>query len=90
MEDISRLLDWVLYIYYPFYFCKDKKNKIKALINLDSKVNTMTPTYTLKLSVKVRFTDVRAQKIDGSMLKMFEMVLVNFQVKNKLERVRFF
>ena len=50
----------------------------------------MTPGYTLKLGLKIRPIDVRAQKIDGSTLKTFGMVLASFQVENKLERPRFF
>ena len=38
----------------------------------------MTPVYTLKLSLRVYYTDVGAQKIDGFTLQTFEMVLANF------------
>ena len=50
----------------------------------------MTLAYTLKLGLKVYHTNVGAQKIDGSILKIFGMVLVNFQVEDKFGRVRFF
>ena len=50
----------------------------------------MTPAYTSKLGLKVYHTKVGAQKIDGSTLKIFEMVLANFQVEDKLGRARFF
>ena len=49
----------------------------------------MTLVYILKLGLQIRHTNVRAQKIDGSILKMFEIVLANFQVKNKLGKARF-
>lgn len=54
-------------IYYPFRFHKNKKNEVEALINLSSKVNSITLTYIVKLGLKVHFTDVKAQKIDGFM-----------------------
>ena len=50
----------------------------------------MTPGYTSKLGLKVRPTNVKAKKIDGSTLKTFGMVLANFQVEDKLGRPWFF
>ena len=60
------------------------------MVNSGSKVNTMTPRYALKLGLKVRHNDIRAQKIDSSTFKTFGMVLASFQVENKLRRARFF
>ena len=50
----------------------------------------MILVYASKLGLRVRQTDVGAQKIDGSTLETFEMILVSFQVEDKLERARFF
>ena len=50
----------------------------------------MTPAYAVKLSFKVRKTDIGAQKIDGSTLNTFKMILIDFQVKDKLGRAQFF
>ena len=50
----------------------------------------MTPGYASKLGLKVRPTDVEAQKIDGSTFKTFEMVLASFQVEDTLGKARFF
>ena len=83
-------LNWVPCIYYPLHFRKDKKNEVWALINFGSKVNAMTPAYVLKLGLKVRQINVRAQKIDGSTLETFKIVLASFQVKDKLGRAQFF
>ena len=44
----------------------------------------MMPAYTLKLGLKVRQINVGAQKIDGSILKTFKIILASFQVKKKL------
>lgn len=59
IKDTSRSLDWVPYIYYPLRF---QKNTIeaKAIINSDSKINTMTAIYVLKLGFRVCQTDVKA------------------------------
>ena len=50
----------------------------------------MTPGYASKLGLKIRPTNFRAQKIDGSILRTFEMVLASFQVEDTLRRARFF
>lgn len=50
----------------------------------------MTLTYTSKLSLKARHTNVRAQKIDSSIFSIFGIVLASFQIENKFERARFF
>ena len=50
----------------------------------------MTPGYASKLGLKVRPTNVGAQKIDGSTLETFGMVLASFQVEDKLGRTRYF
>lgn len=46
--------------------------------------------YASKLGLKVRHTDVRAQKIDGSILITFGMVLASFQLEDKPEKAYFF
>ena len=66
---------WISYICYPIYF---KKNKVCTLIESGNKVNTIILEYILKLDVKVHFTNVRAQKMDGSILEIFEMILASF------------
>ena len=50
----------------------------------------MTTVYVAKLGLKVRKIDIGAQKIDGSTLISFEMVLASFQVEDKLGRTWFF
>ena len=83
------VLDRVPYIHYPVCFRKDQE-EVLALIDLLSEVNVMTPTYASKLGLTVRPTNVGAQKVDGSTLETFGMVLASFQVENKLRRAHFF
>ena len=67
----------MLCIHYLVQFQKDKVD-IWALIDFDSNVNLMTPAYTTKLGLKIQSTNVKAQKIDSSLLKTFAMVITNF------------
>ena len=71
------ILDRFHYVYYPVQFWKDK-SMIWGLINFGSKVNTITPTYTTKLGLKVWRADVGAQKIDTSLLATYGMVIATF------------
>ena len=83
------ILDQISYIHYPIKFQKDKAT-IQALINFGSKVNAMSPAYAKQLGLRTWKSDVKAQKIDRSSLDTFEMVIIGFQVIDKLGRVRFF
>ena len=44
----------------------------------------MTPAYAVHLSLKVRVTNIGTQKIDGSSLATYSMVIAAFQVVDKL------
>ena len=50
----------------------------------------MTSAYALRLGLRVCRTNIGAQKIDGIILKIFEMVLASFQIEDKLGKARFF
>ena len=50
----------------------------------------MSPAYAKKLGLNTWKTNVKAQKIDGSALETFGMVIAEFQVDNKGGRPRFF
>ena len=89
-KDDNGVLARVSCIHYPLCFQKNNQNKVQALINSSSKVNAMTPAYASKLGLRVRQTNLGAQKIDGSTLKRFEIVLASFQVEDKFGRARFF
>lgn len=77
MEDTLQPLEKILYIYHLFYFQKDL-HETRALINSNSEVNAINLAYTVKLSLIIRKTDIRAWKIDGSIFNTFEIVLVDF------------
>ena len=85
------VLDWVPCIHYPVQFRKDKEGAtIRALIDSGSEVNAMTPAYAKRLGLWTQKTDIGVQKIDGSSLATYRMVIAAFQVIDKLGRARFF
>lgn len=75
MEDILLALNGVLCIYYLVQF---HNNEVWALIDSGSKDNIIISTYIVKLGLKVSHTNVQTQKIDSSILEIFEIVLANF------------
>ena len=64
-------------IHYLLRFWKNTIG-IRALVDLGSKINAMTSAYATKLGLKVRKTNIEAQKIDSSTLDNFKMVLADF------------
>ncbi len=50
----------------------------------------MTLAYVAKLGLTTQKTDVGDQKIDGSTLVTYEIVIVRFSDQDKLGKVRFF
>ena len=82
-------LERVPCIRYPVRLRKDQ-DEVEALLDSGSEVNAMHPAYAAKLGLRVRETDVGAQKIDGSHLDTFGMVIAGFSVEDKLGKVRFF
>ena len=81
MMDTLRPLERVSCIHYLLRFQKTLW-EIRALINSGKEIKAMTSAYTAKLSLKVRKTNIGAQKIDGSTLETFGMVLADFQVED--------
>lgn len=70
-------LKQVRYIYYLLYFQKNTIS-MRALIDLGTEINAIILVYILKLYLKFYYTNIRAQKIDNSTFKMFEIVLASF------------
>ena len=89
IENNLLALDRVPCIRYLIQF-KKSEVQVQALIDSGSEINAMTPGYVSKLGLKVRPTDVGAQKNDGSTIETFGMVLASFQVEDKLGRTCYF
>ncbi len=79
-------LEWVSCIRYPVTF----KDQTEALLDLGSEVNAMSQAFTQQLGLKIRKTNVGAQKIDGTTLETYGMIVFTFSVLNKDRRERFF
>ena len=96
MSDTSReaTLERVPYIWYPVQFHrkndKDKDKGVRAQIDSGNDINAMHPAYATKLVLCTRKINIDLQKIDGSYLDTFGIVIADCLVKNKLRRVRFF
>ena len=60
------------------------------MLDSSSKVNAINPDYAQKLRLKIRRTNIGAQKIDYSALETFGMVITDFQIEDKASRPRFF
>ena len=72
------------------YLIRFQEEQIKALLDSGNKVNIINPDFAQKLGFKIWKTNVGAQKIDGSALETFGMVIADFQIENKIGRPRFF
>ncbi len=73
-------------IRYPVTF----KDQTEALLDLESEVNAMSQVFAQQLGLKIRKTNVGAQKIDGTTLETYRMVVSTFSVSDKDGRERFF
>ena len=67
-----------------------RKKSVSALLDSGSEVNAIHPTLARELGLPIRPTDVGAQKINGTMLDTYGMVVTAFSVTDKASRVRFF
>ena len=76
-------------IYYLIWF-QEGQEQVRALLDSGSEVNAMSLIYAKNLGLKTRKTNIRAQKIDDSVLETFRMVIADFQVEDKGGRPRFF
>ena len=61
-----------------------------ALFDLGSDVNAIQPTFAQELDLSIRLTDVGVQKINGTMLYTYGIVIAAFLVTKKANQVRFF
>lgn len=75
-------LECILSIQYPLKLEKHY-TKVQVLLDSNSEINAITPTYTAKLGLRIYSTDIRAQKIDRSTFSTYGIVLVNFQLEEK-------
>ena len=83
-------LERVPCIHYSVQFKKDaSKAQVQALINSGSEVNAIHLTFAKQLGLPIRPTDIGVQKIDGTTLDTYEIVVTAFSVEDMTNRVRF-
>lgn len=71
----KKVLKKLLCIYYRILV---KKNEVQVLLNRNNEVNAMTLVFASKLDIKIRHINVKTQKIDIFILKIFDIVLASF------------
>ena len=90
MTASSEALQRVPCISYPVQFEGSQAGEVRALIDSGSEVNAMTPAFAAKLGLSTQPINVGAQKIDGSVIKTYDMTTAGFSIQDKSGRARFF
>ena len=62
----------------------------RAFFDSSSEVNAMHPAFAKKSGLVMRITNIGAQKIDGTTLETYKMVVAVFSVTNQANRIKFF
>ena len=71
-------------IHYPVQFRKEiNETQVQALIDSGSEVNAIHPTFVKELGLLIRAIDVGVQKMNGTTLDTYEMVVAAFLVTDK-------
>ena len=87
----EKTLERVLCIHYSVQFKKDtNKAQVQALIDSESEVNVIHLAFAKQLGLPIIPTNVMTQKIDGTILDTYEIIVAAFLVKDKANLVRFF
>lgn len=55
-----------------------QNGKIKAVINFGNKINIIMLAYILEICFKLYHINIKTQKINGFICKIFKMVLASF------------
>ena len=66
------------------------KDETEALLDLESELNPINLVFAKQLGLKICKSNVRAQKIVGTTLETYGMVVSNFSMSDKDGRERFF
>ena len=61
-----------------------------VLLNLKIEVNAIYPTFAKELGFSIKPSDIRVQKINGTTLNIYEIVVTAFLGTNKANQVKFF
>ena len=92
----AKELERVTCIHYPITFLGGVTqdgvtlDPVSALLDSGSEVNAIHPAFAERLGLVVQTTNIGAQKIDGTTLETYGMVVVTFSMTDQADRVRFF
>ncbi len=78
-------LEQIPYIRYSVIF----KDQTEALLDLESEVNAMSQAFAYQLGLKIQKTNVGAQKIDGTTLKIYGIVVSIFSSQIRMVKRSF-
>ena len=76
-------------IWYPITFRK-KSVSVPIFLDLGNEVNAIYSTFAWELGLLIRPTDIGAQKIDGTILDTYRIVVTAFSMTDKANQVKFF
>ncbi len=86
MTEKKEELERVPCIWYPVTF----KNQTKALLDSRSEINAISQAFAYQIGLTIWKTNIGTQKIDGTTLKTYGMVVSTFSVSDKDRRERLF
>ena len=72
------------------WFSVNFEDQTETLLNSESKVNAINLVFTSQPGFRIWKTNIAAQKIDGTTLKTYGMVVSIFSLLNKNDREKFF
>lgn len=76
---LKKTLKYIFYIFYLVSFKKNTNNN-QALVNSEIEIKKIAPADMKILGFQVQKTILGAQKINGSILKTYKIVIAGFQV----------
>ena len=73
-----------------YWYSVTFKEQTEALLDSESEINIMSPAFASQLGLKIRKTNIRAQKLDGTTLETYRIIVSIFFLLDKDGRKRFF
>lgn len=68
----------------------NKDKNVRALIDLSSKVIIINFIYIIKLGFCAKKINIGILKIDKYYLNIFGIIIIDYSIKNKLEKIKLF
>ena len=86
----EKALKYVFCIYYPIQFKSANEIQVQVLVDLKSEINAIYLTFVKKPGLSIRSLKIETQKIDGTILDTYSMVVTVFSITNNANQVKFF